>query len=279
MDKTPQVMDSSQPPLSYTDMLREKYGSMGFPAYKWTVNEDAPFVPLAKPLAECRVSMLCSGGISLKSAPAWNPDARNDLRLDAIPSDSPSTGFQVHDNYYNDENVMADLNCLYPIDRLREFAADGTIGEVAPRLWSGFMGRTYIRRQVRDEAGPAFAAELKKDGVDLLVAVPACPLDHQTVGIVARVVEEAGIPTVTVSVGRDISSLVRPPRTVFANFPMGAPFGRPGEVELQRSILRDALELAASATEPGIFVDLPYDFGAPWDVTLGNMDPGYQQRK
>jgi len=279
MDKTPVVMESGLAPVSYTDMLREKYGSMGFPAYEWTVNEDAPFQPLAKPLADCRVSLLCSGGISLKSAPAWNPDARNDLRLDAIPADAPSDAFQVHDNYYNEENVKADLNCLFPIDRLRELAADGTVGAVAPRFWSGFMGRTYIRRKVREEAAPAFAAELKKDAVDLLVAVPACPLDHQTVGIVARVVEEAGIPTVTVSVGRDISRLVRPPRTVFANFPMGAPFGRPGEVEMQRAILRDALDLAATATEPGTFVDLSYDFGAAWEVTLGNMDPEYQKRK
>jgi hypothetical protein len=47
------------------------------------------------------------------------------------------------------------------------------------------------------------------------------------VGLVARVLEATGIPAVVVSTARDISAQVKAPRTVFANFPMGNPFGRP----------------------------------------------------
>ena len=49
----------------------------------------------------------------------------------------------------------------------------GEIGSVAKRLWSGFMGRIYNRSKVLGESGPAFAAELHKDEVDLLIAIPA----------------------------------------------------------------------------------------------------------
>lgn len=49
----------------------------------------------------------------------------------------------------------------------------GEIGGVAPRLWSGFMGRIYKRREVIEQAAPDFARALKEDGVDILVAVPA----------------------------------------------------------------------------------------------------------
>jgi D-proline reductase (dithiol) PrdB len=160
-------------PIRYVERLNEFYRSQGFPPYAWTVNEDAPFTPLAKPLAHCRVSMLTAGGVSRCAAAPWNPDARNDLRLDEITSDAPSDDFQIHDAYYDHRDADQDLNCLFPIDRLRELAHEGVVGSVAPRLWSGFMGRIYKRRTVIEEAAPALARELEKDQVDLFVLVPA----------------------------------------------------------------------------------------------------------
>jgi D-proline reductase (dithiol) PrdB len=81
------------------------------------------------------------------------------------------------------------------------------------------------------------------------------------VGLVARVVEDAGITTVLVSTGRDLTQQVLPPRSVFVNFPMGNPFGRAEDADMQRCILLDALRLAESATEGGAMVDLPYAWG------------------
>ena len=107
------------------------------------------------------------------AAAPWNPNARNDLRLDEIASDAPSDDFQIHDTYYDHRDADRDLNCLFPIDRLRELAAEGVIGSVAPRIWSGFMGRIYRRRAVIEEAAPALAAKLGEDEVDLFLLVPA----------------------------------------------------------------------------------------------------------
>jgi hypothetical protein len=81
------------------------------------------------------------------------------------------------------------------------------------------------------------------------------------VGLVARVIEEVGSPTVLVSTGRDLTLQVRPPRSVFVNFPMGNPFGRPGDHEQQTRILLDALHLAETARAGGVLVDLPYGWG------------------
>jgi hypothetical protein len=98
------------------------------------------------------------------------------------------------------------------------------------------------------------------------------------VGLVARVIEARGIPTVLVSTGRDLTLQVLPPRSVFVNFPMGNPFGRPGDVAMQRRVLLDALRLAESARRGGTLVDLPYvwgeDFMPSVDRTLGAMAPG-----
>jgi D-proline reductase (dithiol) PrdB len=160
-------------PIRYVDILNSYYGSLGNPPYQWTVNETAPLHRLRKPLRECRVSLLTSGGVSQCAMPAFDPDARNDHRLDAIPADAPGDDFQVHDSYYDHSDADRDINCIFPLERLREFAAGGEIGSVAPRFWSGFMGRIYNRSKVLNESGPAFAEALIADGVDVLIAAPS----------------------------------------------------------------------------------------------------------
>lgn len=82
--------------------------------------------------------------------------------------------------------------------------------------------------------------------------------------------EEAGIPTVVISTARDISAQVKPPRTAFVNAPMGNTFGRPFDHERQRSILRDALRMLETATSGGTFIDLPYEWGEPFDLHFGS---------
>ena len=92
-------------------------------------------------------------------------------------------------------------------------------------------------------------------------------------GLVARVLEEAGIPTVVVSTARDISTQVKPPRTVFVNFPMGNPFGRPFDRVQQRAILLDALRRLEDARFGGELIDLPYEWGEEFDLYLGSSGP------
>jgi hypothetical protein len=70
-----------------------------------------------------------------------------------------------------------------------------------------------------------------------------------------------------------------PPRSVFVNFPMGNSFGRPGDSGMQTRILREALELAASDCAPGTVLDLPYEWGAPFEVFFREMSREYQLKK
>ena len=163
----------AQQPVSYVDALAEFYGAMGHPPYRWSINEEAPLVRLTKPVSEAKVTLLTSGGISMCAMPAWDPMSRNDHRLDAIPAAASAADFQINDSYYDHSDADQDLNCQFPIDRLREMVNEGAIGSVAGRFWSGFMGRIYNRTKILEESAPAFAAELHKDEVDLLIAVPA----------------------------------------------------------------------------------------------------------
>jgi hypothetical protein len=83
------------------------------------------------------------------------------------------------------------------------------------------------------------------------------------VGLVARVLEREGIPTVSLSSALDITERVRPPRVAFLDFPLGNQVGPPGEPGLQRRILAAALRLLESVRQPGEIHHLPFTWPAP----------------
>lgn len=56
----------------------------------------------------------------------------------------------------------------------------------------------------------------------------------------------------------DITQAVNPPRAVFLNFPLGHQTGKPGQPELQRQIVRDAMQAFQTIAEPGSIIHLPY---------------------
>jgi hypothetical protein len=78
------------------------------------------------------------------------------------------------------------------------------------------------------------------------------------VGLIQREIEKAGILTIGVSIVREYSEKVRPPRTVFLRWPFGHPFGEPFNSAQQRVILAEAFAALFTIQEPGTIVDLPY---------------------
>lgn len=98
-------------------------------------------------------------------------------------------------------------------------------------------------------------------------------------GLVSRVVEEAGIPTVCISTGRDLTAQVKPPRSLFLNFPMGNSFGRSGDIATQTQVLRMALDLVVTATQGGVLVDAPLKWHEPFTLDLPPADREEQLKK
>ena len=72
---------------------------------------------------------------------------------------------------------------------------------------------------------------------------------NQSVGLIAGVLEKAGIPTVGLSLLQMVTKKVRPPRALFVPFPFGYPLGRPHDARLQQRIMRAALDLLESPGE------------------------------
>ena len=77
-------------------------------------------------------------------------------------------------------------------------------------------------------------------------------------GLIQRVIETEGIPTVGISILKEVTQKVRPPRSVFLRYPFGHPLGEAFNVAQQRTILLDALSALEAITEPGTIVELGY---------------------
>jgi hypothetical protein len=80
------------------------------------------------------------------------------------------------------------------------------------------------------------------------------------VGLVARYLEEQGVPTVIFGCARDIVEHCGVPRLVFTDFPLGNPTGRPFDPASQRHILGLGLELLETAAGPRTTVRSPYEW-------------------
>jgi hypothetical protein len=72
---------------------------------------------------------------------------------------------------------------------------------------------------------------------------------NQSVGLIASVIEKSGIPTTSLSLLREVTEKVDPPRALFVPFPLGYPLGQPDNPLLQHTIIRAALRLLKS-TDP-----------------------------
>lgn len=88
--------------------------------------------------------------------------------------------------------------------------------------------------------------------------------------------EAGGIPTLALTSALDITQAVKPPRSVFLNFPLGHQTGKPHRPELQRRIVCDALRAFETISRPGEIVELPYVWD-PADRTWEERDytPGF----
>lgn len=80
---------------------------------------------------------------------------------------------------------------------------------------------------------------------------------NQSVGLIQRAIECAGITTVSISLLREITEQIRPPRALFVPFPLGHPLGEPNNPELQTRIMRAAFALLPRTDIPVLETFVP----------------------
>jgi hypothetical protein len=76
--------------------------------------------------------------------------------------------------------------------------------------------------------------------------------------VLARALEAQGVATTSISMVREHTLKVKPPRALFVPFPFGHALGRPDDPELQHRVLRAALALLGEPSGP-VLRDFPDD--------------------
>ncbi len=140
--------------------------------FRFVRNETVHWSPPTKPLDASRVALLSTGGIRLASQPPYEVDCeRADAAWNEIPRDASASDFAIDHEHYNHADADRDVNVMLPLERLREAAAAGEIGELAPRH-VGLMGCISDPTEVQQRTAPAIAELLVRDGVDLVLLTP-----------------------------------------------------------------------------------------------------------
>ena len=92
--------------------------------------------------------------------------------------------------------------------------------------------------------------------------------------LIARYLEENGIPTVIMGCGKDIVEHVGAPRFLFSDFPLGNAAGKPNDVESQAFTMELALKVLESAIGPRTTVQSPLRWSddASWKLDFSNIE-------
>ena len=126
-----------------------------------------PYTPRFRELSQSNFALVSTAGVHMRDQEPYNVEGDNSWRL--IPGDVQANQLMVTHDHYNHHDADQDINCVFPIDRLRELAAEGIIGGVSDKHL-GFMGYSQQLRDLYERAAPEMAkiiSRSKADGVIL----------------------------------------------------------------------------------------------------------------
>ena len=136
---------------------------------------EIPWTPARKPLARCRVAVVTTAGVHHRSqSPFDMRDPEGDPSFRVLQADRIGTDYRITHDYYDHSDAQRDLNVVLPLDRLRELAAEGVIGELADTHYS-FMGHIDGRHipTLIGKSAPEVAERLRVARVDVVLLTPA----------------------------------------------------------------------------------------------------------
>lgn len=243
--------------------LIEKLGEFKNRFSKWSGNENlatypfvenvyAPFSPARRALPLTNLALITSAGAYIDGTEPFDTTARDgDLSFREIPIEVEAEDLRYAARGYDAKFVQEDRNSQIPIDRLLEYEANGVIGKLNNVWWTmnGFMPNAA---RVAEELAPKIAERVNRYQCQAALLIPASRLCHQTLGILARAIEQTGVPTMMIAAERGIPDRVRPPRTAFYNGEFGCVAGKPNWKEYQLRVLDESIRWIETFDQPAV---------------------------
>jgi D-proline reductase (dithiol) PrdB len=213
-----------------------------------------PYTPRTRELKESVFALVTTTGVHLHEQ---EPYVEDDNSWRILPGDVKASELLVTHEHYDHRDADQDINTVFPIERLRELAAEGIIGGVSDKhLGFGF---TQNLRDLYERAAPEMAKVLLRSKADGVIITGGCPLCHRVSVGIQREIEMVGIPTVHITVEMESSRQGGTPRAIHpVGFRQGNSLGGALQKELQRKVLLDALRRWEAREEPGQIWEITY---------------------
>jgi D-proline reductase (dithiol) PrdB len=139
------------------------------------IQHDPP--PQSIPLADCRVALVSSAGIARHHQAPFDQELErrdpwwSDQSWRPIPLGTSEGDVGIYHLHIDPRFGHQDLDCVLPLRRLQELAAEGVVGQVAATHYS-FMGYILQPTELLSSTAPAIAARMAEEAVDVAVLVP-----------------------------------------------------------------------------------------------------------
>jgi D-proline reductase (dithiol) PrdB len=136
-----------------------------------------PWSPLPKPMSQCTVSMVSSAAVALKTDQPFDQEIErrdpwsSDPSYRVLPRATTTGEVRVYHLHINASFAQQDLNCVMPLERLRQLEAEGEIGRSASSHYS-YMGYTVRPEALLRHTVPGIIRQLRQEEVDAVVLVP-----------------------------------------------------------------------------------------------------------
>ena len=158
---------------------------------------------------------------------------------------------KLRHHHYDHSEADADPNIVFPLDSLRQLAAEGVIAAVNDQHYS--YGFTTRLKELYEQTFPEIADKVERSKTKLVVLTAGCPETcHRSIANLAREIESRGVPTVIISASPAATESVRPPRAMtWDGVAIGRIVGRAGDRDQHRRVVRAALEMFTHDTPPG----------------------------
>ena len=244
-------MEIIERPGEFSSRFSRWNGSENLAGYPFIVNEHAPFTSIRRALPMLNLALISSAGAYIDGTEPFDIQSRDgDAGIREIPVQVAAEDLRYAGRGYDTAAVLEDRNAQIPIDRLLEYQQNAVIGKLNDVWWSL---SSYIpnARLVVDEIVPRMIERIERYEAQAALLIPASRLCHQTLGLVARGLESAGIPTIMIAVDTVVIENVRPPRSAYYTGDFGSVAGTPNFPEHQLRILDQTLRWIETFDQPG----------------------------
>lgn len=264
-------------PIRYIERTRSYYLGLGYDnPYVWAHYTKVPFTRLKKPLSQSVLGLITTavqfdpnkgdqgpGAPYNAAAKFYEPykspiNQKQDLRIAHVGIDRKNAN-------------MEESECWFPLAAARRVVEMGRLQMVSPNFYGLPTNRS--QRHTLEVDAPIILEMLRADNVDVAILIPNCPICHQSQSLLARYLEEAGIPTVVMGAAKDIVEYCGVPRFLFSDFPLGNAAARPNDPASQDLNFELALRLLESAPAPRTTVQSPlvWSQNPAWKLDYSNL--------